>query len=112
MMQQQANAENARLQSQLRANQARLQQTLAQNSRDMSNMIMDSWNKKMESDSRISQNYHEAIMGVNTYVRTDGSTVDHSGIRPCIREPLRRYRGILRRRSRPDARMDGAGEEG
>lgn len=78
MMQQQANAQNARLQQQLAANQARLQQTLAQNSRDMSNMIMDSWNKKMESDSRISQGYHEAIMGVNTYVRTDGSTVEHS----------------------------------
>ena len=86
MMQQQANAENARLQSQLRANQARLQQTLAQNSRDMSNMIMDSWNKKMESDSRISQNYHEAIMGVNTYVRTDGSTVEHSVVSDHVYE--------------------------
>ena len=41
-------------------------------------MIMDSWNKKMASDSRISQARHEATMGVNTYVRTDGTTVEHS----------------------------------
>ena len=45
-------------QEQLRINQARLQQTLADNSRAMSDMI--------------------AIRGVNTYVRTDGSTVEHS----------------------------------
>ena len=41
-------------------------------------MIMDSWDKKMASDSRISQARHEATMGVNTYVRTDGTTVEHS----------------------------------
>ncbi|MBR5974280.1 MAG: hypothetical protein IK020_03760 [Clostridiales bacterium] len=71
-------AQNAALQQQLRMNQARLQQTLADNSRAMSDMIMDSWNKKMASDSRISQARSEAIMGVNTYVRTDGTTVQHS----------------------------------
>ena len=71
-------AQNAALQQQLRMNQARLQQTLADNSRAMSDMIMDSWNKKMASDSRISQARHEAIMGVDTYVRTDGTTVEHS----------------------------------
>ena len=65
-------------QEQLRINQARLQQTLADNSRAMSDMIMDSWNQKMASDSRISQARSEAIRGVNTYVRTDGSTVEHS----------------------------------
>ena len=71
-------AQNAALQQQLQMNQARLQQTLADNSRAMSDMIMDSWNKKMASDSRISQARHEATMGVNTYVRTDGTTVEHS----------------------------------
>ena len=63
---------------QLAINQARLQQTLADNSRAMSDMIMDSWDKKMASDSRISQARSEAIRGVNTYVRTDGTTVEHS----------------------------------
>lgn len=76
--QQMYNAQNAALQQQLRMNQARLQQTLAENSRATSDMIMDSWNKKMASDSRISQARHEATMGVNTYVRTDGTTVEHS----------------------------------
>lgn len=71
-------AQTANLQQQLRANQARLQQQLADNSRAMSDMIMDSWDKKMMSDSRISQAQHEATMGVNTYVRTDGTTVEHS----------------------------------
>ena len=63
---------------QLAINQARLQQTIADNSRAMSDMIMDSWDKKMASDSRISQARSEAIRGVNTYVRTDGTTVEHS----------------------------------
>ena len=74
----QLNAQNAAMQQQLRMNQARLQQTLAENSRATSDMVMDSWNKKMASDSRMSQARHEAIMGVNTYVRTDGTTVEHS----------------------------------
>ena len=65
-------------QANLRANQARLQQTLAENSRATSDMIMDTWNKKMASDSRMSQARHEATMGVNTYVRTDGTRVEHS----------------------------------
>ena len=77
-IQAQANQMNAQLQQQLAANQANLQRTLADNSRAMSDMIMDSWNKKMDSDSRISQAHHEATMGVNTYVRTDGTTVEHS----------------------------------
>lgn len=77
-MQAQANAQTAVLQKQLAQNQAILNQTLANNSRAMSDMIMDSWDKKMASDSRISQARHEATMGVNTYVRTDGTTVEHS----------------------------------
>lgn len=71
-------AQTAALQQQLRMNQARLRQTLADNSRAMSDMIMDSWNQKMASDSRISQARSEAILGVDTYVRTDGTTVQHS----------------------------------
>ena len=59
----------------LQANQARLQQTLANNSAAMHNMIMDSWNQKMASDSRISAARSEAIMGVNTYTNSYGQNV-------------------------------------
>ena len=62
----------------LMANQQRLRQTLAENSAAMSNMIMDSWNQKMASDSRISVARSEAIRGVNTYTNTYGQTVDVS----------------------------------
>ncbi len=62
----------------LMANQQRLRQTLAENSAAMSNMIMDSWNQKMASDSRISAARSEAIRGVNTYTNTYGQTVDVS----------------------------------
>ena len=41
-------------------------------------MRMDSWNKKMASDSRISANYSEAIRGVNTYTGVDGRPVEVS----------------------------------
>jgi DNA-directed RNA polymerase subunit RPC12/RpoP len=63
---------------QLQQNQARLQQTLADNARSMSDGIMDSWNKKMASDSRISQARSEATMGINTYTNTYGQNVDVS----------------------------------
>lgn len=59
----------------LQASQARLQQTLAANSAAMHNMIMDSWNQKMASDSRISAARSEAIMGVNTYTNSYGQNV-------------------------------------
>ena len=59
-------------------NQQRLTQTLAQNSAAMSDMIMDSWNKKMASDSRISQARSEAIRGVNVYQNSYGQNVDVS----------------------------------
>ncbi len=59
----------------LQRSQQQLTQTLAANSRAMSDGIMDSWNKKMASDSRISQARSEAIMGVNTYTNTYGQDV-------------------------------------
>ena len=62
----------------LQMNQQRLSQTLAQNSQAMSDMIMDSWDKKMASDSRISQARSEAIRGVNTYQNTYGQNVEVS----------------------------------
>jgi hypothetical protein len=68
----QANMQN------LMYNQQRLTQTLAQNSAAMSDMIMDSWNRKMASDSRISQARSEAIRGVNVYQNSYGQNVDVS----------------------------------
>ncbi len=63
---------------QLQQNQARLRQTLADNANSISDGIMDSWNKKMASDSRISQARSEATMGVNTYTNSYGQNVDVS----------------------------------
>ena len=59
-------------------NQQRLTQTLAANSASMSAGIMDSWNKKMASDSRISQARSEATLGVNTYQTSYGQNVQVS----------------------------------
>ena len=70
-MAQMANASAQRLMQ----SQQQLTQTLAQNSAAMSNMIMDSWDKKMASDSRISQARSEAILGVNTYQNSYGQNV-------------------------------------
>ena len=53
-------------------------QMLAQNSRDISAGIMDSWDKKMASETRMSNNYSEAIRGVNTYQTTMGQNVEVS----------------------------------
>ena len=49
---------------------------IARNSAEISAGIMDSWNKKMASDSRISQNYSEAVRGVNTYYTSSGKSVE------------------------------------
>ena len=62
----------------LQMNQQRLAQTLQDNVNAMSNMIMDSWNQKMASDSRISQARSEATMGVNTYTNSYGQNVQVS----------------------------------
>ena len=62
----------------LQRNQQQLAQTLARNSAEMSAGIMDSWNKKMASDSRISQARQEATMGVDTYQNSYGQNVSVS----------------------------------
>ena len=58
--------------------QAKLTNMLRDNAASISQGIMDSWNKKMASDSRSFANYSEAIRGVNTYVGTDGRPVEVS----------------------------------
>ena len=65
-----AQAQQAQIQAQQRAIEA--SRVIARNSAEMSAGIMDSWNRKMASDSRISQSRSEAIRGVNTYQTTYG----------------------------------------
>ena len=80
---QQQSMQTAQYQAQTQANivgnmyqQQKLTNMLYQNSQSISNGIMDSWNQKMASDSRISNNFSEAIRGVNTYTTTDGRNVE------------------------------------
>ena len=49
---------------------------IARNSAEISAGIMDSWNRKMASDTRISQNYSEAVRGVDTYRTTSGRSIE------------------------------------
>lgn len=63
---------------QLRRMQADTSAMIARNARAASDGLMDSWKRKMDSDSRISQNYSEAIRGVNTYQNSYGQNVDVS----------------------------------
>lgn len=65
-------------QMRLRQSQQQLQQTLARNSREISAGIMDSWEKRSASQSRMSQNWSEAIRGVDTYTTPAGTTVEAS----------------------------------
>ena len=64
--------------AQLRRMQAKTSRMIARNSRLASEGLMDSFNKKMASDSRISQGFSEATMGVNSYTNSYGQTVDVS----------------------------------
>ena len=65
-------------QMELQYRQRQTAQVLADNARAMSDGLMDSWNQKMASDSRISQARSEATMGVNTYTTSYGNNVDVS----------------------------------
>ena len=69
-----AQARQGQIQAQQRAIEA--SRMIAKNSAQMSAGIMDSWNRKMASDSRISQARSEAIRGVNTYQTTSGRSVE------------------------------------
>ncbi len=65
-------------QIQLQQMQRRTSQMIADNARHASDGLMDSWNKKMASDSRISQARSEAIRGVDVYQNSYGQNVDVS----------------------------------
>ena len=66
------------MQGQMMAQQRAMETSriIAQNSAEMSAGIMDSWNKKMASVSRISAARSEAIRGVNTYQTAYGTPVE------------------------------------
>ena len=65
-------------QAELRQQQAKLSAQLAQNSREISDGLMDSWNKRSAAQSRMSHNYSEAIRGVDSYSTPSGSTIEAS----------------------------------
>ncbi len=54
--------------------QAQISQTLQQSS----NIVMQGWENRQAAQSRMSNNFSEAIRGVNSYSTTDGRTVEHS----------------------------------
>ncbi len=65
-------------QMQLQQMQRKASQMIADNARHASDGLMDSWNRKMASDSRISQARSEAIRGVDVYQNSYGQNVDVS----------------------------------
>ena len=70
------NAVNYAMQSQ--AVNARRQQQISQTLSETSNIITEGYNSRTASQDRISENWSQAIRGVDTYVTTDGRTVEHS----------------------------------
>ena len=60
-----------------RANMAR-QADISRTLSESSNIVMQGWENRMASQDRISHNWSEAIRGVDSYVTTDGRTVEHS----------------------------------
>ena len=62
--------------AQLRAMQARTSQMIARNADQAREGLADSWKRKMASDDHISQGFHEATMGVNTYTNSYGQNVE------------------------------------
>ncbi len=71
-----AQAQQMRLQTMQR--QMDLSRQIAQNSAEISAGIMDSWEKRSASQSRMSANYSEAVRGVNSYATSSGRTVECS----------------------------------
>ena len=56
--------------------QAETSRMISENSRQASAGLMDSFNKRMESQDRISKEYSEAVRGVDTYTNSYGQTYD------------------------------------
>jgi hypothetical protein len=58
--------------------QADLARQIQANSDEISRGIMDSWEKRSASQSRMSENWSQAIRGVNTWQTSSGRTVEAS----------------------------------
>ena len=65
-------------QMQMRTQQMQMETSrmIARNSEQISAGIMDSWNRRMDAQSRMSANYSEAVRGVNSYAVPTGGTVE------------------------------------
>ena len=71
-----AQAQQMRMQAMQR--QMEVSRQIARDSAEISAGIMDSWEKRSASQSRMSANYSEAVRGVNTYTTPTGRTVECS----------------------------------
>ena len=71
-----AQAQQLRMQAMQR--QMEVSRQIARDSAEISAGIMDSWEKRSASQSRMSANYSEAVRGVNTYTTPTGRTVECS----------------------------------
>jgi len=78
-MQEQASLQNAvNYARQSQAINAQRQREISQTLSETSNIIMQGYQNRMASQDRISENWSQAIRGVDSYVTTDGRTVEHS----------------------------------
>ena len=75
---QQLSNQAMQMQFQAQQRQRDLARQLQANSEAISNGIMDSWEKRSASQSRISNNWSQAIRGVDTYSTPSGRTVEAS----------------------------------
>ena len=67
-------AQQMRMQAMQR--QMEVSRQIARDSADVSAGIMDSWERRSASQSRMSANYSEAVRGVNSYTAPSGATVE------------------------------------
>ena len=75
---QQLNSQAVQMQIQAQQRQRELARQLQANSEEISRGIMDSWERRSASQSRISSNWSQAIRGVDTYSAPSGRTVEAS----------------------------------
>ena len=75
---QQLNNQAVQMQIQAQQRQRELARQIQANSEEISRGIMDSWERRSASQSRISSNWSQAIRGVDTYSTPTGRTVEAS----------------------------------
>ena len=75
---QQLHSQAVQMQIQAQQRQQELQRQIQANNEEISRGIMDSWEKRSASQSRISENWSQAIRGVDTYSTPSGRTVEAS----------------------------------